>query len=139
MEIENNFKIHPEDELVICCARIIMDLKTKEKIVSIIHEDLDWQHVIQLASMHKLIPLLYHNLNSICPEMVPGDVLGELKDYYHANVRKNLLLTGELIKITNLLNLNGINSFTYKGPVLSILAYKNLALRNFNDIDSGDI
>ena len=51
-----------------------------------------------MASIHRLTPLLYYNLNAICPEKVPEDVLMKLKNYFHINVQKNLLLTGELIK-----------------------------------------
>ena len=88
-----------------------------------------------MASKHKLTPLLYRNLNSICPKMVPEDILDELKNYFNANVRKNLLMTGELIKILKLLKFNDINAIPYKGPVLANLAYGNLAFREFDDID----
>ncbi len=52
-----------------------------------------------MATRHRLRPLLYYNLNSICPEKVPENVLVDLKEFYHHNVRKNLMLTGELVKV----------------------------------------
>lgn len=88
-----------------------------------------------MATRHRLRPLLYYNLNSICPEKVPEDVLSGLKEFYQDNVRKNLMLTGELIKVMELLENNGIKAFTYKGPVLAAQAYGNIGLREFGDID----
>ena len=112
-----------------------IDQEIKEKILSLVNEDLDWQYLLQMASRHKLKPLLYRNLNSICPEKVPEDILEELKDYFNINVRKNLLMTGELIKILKFLKENNINAIPYKGPVLANLAYGNISLREFGDID----
>ena len=48
---------------------------------------------------------------------------------------KNLLMTGELIKILKLLKVNDINAIPYKGPVLANLAYGTISLREFNDLD----
>jgi len=128
-------KLRFEDELLLCCARTDVNPEIRDKILSLIENDLDWEYLIGMASRHRLMPLLYHNLNSICPEMVPEDVLGELKDNFNANVRKNLMMTGELIKVLNLLESDGITAIPYKGPVLALMAYGNIGLREFGDID----
>lgn len=97
--------------------------------------DLDWEHIIDMATRHRLLPLLYVNLNSICPENVPRDVMEKLKKEFYANVQKNLLMTGELFKVIKLLEKNDINLIPYKGPVLSSLLYDNIVYRQFDDID----
>ncbi len=130
-----DFKLRAEDELLICCARTKVEPEIKEKMITLINEDLDWGYLLQIASRHRLMPLLYYNLNSVCAEDVPDDILKELKDYFNANVRRNLLLTGELIKILKLLKNEGIEAIPYKGPVLASLAYGSLSLREFGDID----
>lgn len=135
LQNENDFKLRPEDELLLYCARTRVDSEIKEKIISLINEKLDWDYLIKMASRHRLKPLLCYNLNSVCPEIVPEDILRELKDHFNANVRRNLLLTGELIKIMELLKAEGIDAVPYKGPVLAHLAYGNLSLREFGDID----
>ena len=128
-------KLRPEDELLLCCARTDVNLEVEDKILSLIQSNLDWNYLLKLASRHRLMALLYHNLNSICPELVPEDILKELKDNFNVNVHQNLLLTGELIKILNKLDSYGINAIPYKGSSLAIFAYNNLALRQFGDID----
>lgn len=132
---KENFELRKEDELLLYCARTKVDPVVKEKIVSLINEDFDWNYLIDMASRHRLKPLLYHNLNSICPKVVPEDILAELKDYFNVNVRKNLLLTGELTKILELFKNENIDAIPYKGPILANLAYGNLSFREFGDID----
>lgn len=120
---------------MLCCARTKVNDETKNKIISLVSMDLDWEYLINMASRHRLRPLLYVNLNSICPKKVPEDVLGNLKSYYLANVQKNLMLTGELVKVIEILESNNIKAIPYKGPVLATSAYGNIGLREFGDID----
>ena len=54
---------------------------------------------------------------------------------FKRNTENNLLMLGELIILLNLFEENGINAIPYKGPLLAISAYKNLVLRQFDDID----
>ena len=66
---------------------------------------------------------------------VPEHVLNSLKKDYIGNAKKNLLMLGELFKIMNLFEKQGLTVIPYKGPLLAIYAYKNLALRQFDDLD----
>lgn len=128
-------KIRVEDELLLCCARTNVNPEIMDKILSLVQNDMNWDYLLKMASGHRLMPLLYYNLNSICPKMVPEDILNKLKDNFNANVRKNLMLTGELIKVLNLLESEGITAVPYKGPVLAASTYGNVGLREFNDLD----
>ena len=44
-------------------------------------------------------------------------------------------MTVELNKILKLLKANNIDTIPYKGPVLASLAYGDIALRQFQDLD----
>ena len=128
-------KVRLEDELLIYCARTDVNSEIKDKILYLIQNKVDWNYLLKLASRHRLLSLLYHNLNSICPELVPEDILKELKDKFNVNVRKNLMLTGELIKVLNLLESEGITAIPYKGPVLASMVYGNIGQRELDDLD----
>ncbi|MBD6616566.1 nucleotidyltransferase family protein [Komarekiella sp. 'clone 1'] len=128
-------KTYPEVELLLCCARTQLDPTTIERIKVLVQQDLNWTHIIPTAVLHKVMPLLYQNLNNICPELVPKAALAQLLSYFQANVRRNLSLTGELIKLLNLFESQGISVIPIKGAILAISAYGNIALRQFNDID----
>jgi hypothetical protein len=124
-----------ENQLILCCARTDVDTFTIEKIKDIVTQNLDWNHIITTAALHKITPLLYHNLSHICPELLPQPVLAYLQQYFQANVRHNLFLTGELLKILNWFASAGISAIPIKGATLAVCAYQNLGLRQFHDID----
>jgi hypothetical protein len=67
--------------------------------------------------------------------MVPQAELDRLRQQIHANTRHNLFLAGTLLKILRLLEAYGIVALPYKGPVLAAMAYGNVALRQFGDLD----
>lgn len=58
-------------------------------------------------------------------------------------VQRNMLMTSELIKIMHLLRENNIEALAFKGPTLSQMAYGDITLRQYVDLDvlvkKGDI
>jgi hypothetical protein len=58
-----------------------------------------------------------------------------LEDTYHQNAERNLALTTELLAILARLEQNGIAAIGYKGPLLGAMAYGDIALRQFCDLD----
>lgn len=127
--------MRPEVELLLCCARTCMNSETTERIKTLLQEDIDWEYLIQTARSHGVIPLLYWNLNTNCPEAVPETRLAQLREYFHINARRSLFLTGELLKVLNLFERHGIRAIPYKGSVLAAYAYGKLELRQFCDLD----
>jgi hypothetical protein len=130
-EIKNRLEI----ELLLNSVRTHPDPSTTEQIKTLLEQDLDWTYIIQTATFHKVMPLLYQNLNTICPELVPKDILAELLYYFKANARRNLFLTNELLKLLNLFESHNLTVIPIKGPILAVSVYNNLALRQFGDID----
>jgi hypothetical protein len=128
--------IRPEMQLILYCARTDVDDDNANQIRTLIQRtDIDWQEAIGNAYKHGFMPLLYTNLNAITQELIPEDVLNQLRNLFYANAQHNLLLTGELVKILRLLQEHGISAVPYKGPVLTTSLYGNVALRQFCDLD----
>jgi hypothetical protein len=125
----------PEDELLLRCARVSRTPEDNRRIGALLREETDWKYLLRVAREHRVVPLLFSHLNATCPEAVPETVLNELRNYYHESTRRNLFLTGELLKLLNLFEANGIHAIPYKGPTLAAMAYGNLALREFDDLD----
>src|SRR5437867_2544187 len=90
-------KIHPDLELLLCCARARIDSETADRLRLVIRPELDWAYLVRTALRQKVLPLLYQSLKSVCPEDVPRATFDHLRDYYHSNARRNLFLTGELL------------------------------------------
>ena len=61
--------------------------------------------------------------------------LDQLRDYFKDNSRRNLFLTRELLNLLPLFETHQIAAIPFKGPVLAASVYKNLALREFSDLD----
>lgn len=132
---DDDFQLRNEDKLLLCCSRTHVNEEIKQKIISLASMDLDWEYLINMASRHRLKPLLYVNLNYVCPYKVPENILNFLKVYFRENAEKNLFMLGESVKILNQIYSQYINAIPYKGPFLAISAYNNLVLRDFGDID----
>jgi hypothetical protein len=127
--------ISPEIELLLCCARTNIDSETAEHIKTLLQENIDWAYLIQIAACHGVMPLLYQSLNTTYPNLVPKAILKQLRNYFHTNAVRNLLLTTELLKILNLFKEHDIPAIPFKGPVVAAIAYQNIALREFCDLD----
>ena len=124
-----------EIELLLYCSCTNLSELNQNKIKNLISQSIDWTYLVQTASFHKVIPLLYQNLNNICPELVPQDILVQLKQLFRANTTRNLFLTNELLKLLDLFESHEILAIPIKGAVLAAYAYGHLGLRQFTDLD----
>ncbi|MBD1945757.1 nucleotidyltransferase family protein [Coleofasciculus sp. FACHB-712] len=126
----------PEIEVLLICASTRMELERVERLVTLLQENnIDWAELMQMATEHRVMPLLYWNLNSTCPEAVPKDILAKLRADFQTLTRRSLFLSGELVRLVNLFEAQGIPVLPFKGPVLAASAYGNLLRRQFWDLD----
>ena len=94
-------------------------------------ENIAWDYFFLLARRHAVVPLVYNQLkNFVSPER-----LQTFKQHYQENAARNIVLTNELCRIIRLFADFGIEAIPYKGPILSLFAYDDLALRRFIDLD----
>lgn len=127
--------LRPEAQLLLCCARTQIDVVNAERIATLLQRNIDWRYLLQMASRHNLAPLLYRSLEIVAPTAIPETVCAELKEQIQIDVQGNLFLTKELLNLLALFNQHGIQVLPYKGPVLAVSVYGDLARRPFNDID----
>jgi hypothetical protein len=90
---------------------------------------------MEIALRNTMVPLLYDGLRSACPEAVPPETLREMRAHFQNNSWRNLYLARELIQVLKLFEGHGIRAVPYKGLVLAALVYRDLALRQFGDLD----
>lgn len=133
--MSSTIKFKFEDQLLLHCSCAHIEAHTVKKIKHLVKKDLNWDYLIDVASKHSLRSVLYFHLSRLCSEEVPLDIMGHLRNYHIFNVRKNLLMLGELLKILKLIKAEGIIAVPYKGPILSIDFYGDISLREFGDLD----
>lgn len=116
------------DELLLACARTNA---SPERIRSLTESRIDWNYFFLLARRHAVVPLVYQQLK----EIVPQADLALFRKHYQENAARNVVLTAELCRLIDLFASEGIEVIPYKGPLLSLFAYGDLALRRFVDLD----
>lgn len=126
----------PENKLLTLIARRDLDDATADSIKRLLtNGGLDWEYISTTASAHGLIALLATHVQNVGPDTVPKSVLRRLQAENQQNTEYSLWLTGELIKLAAALRTAGIPFITFKGPTLSVLAYGDIGLRQFTDLD----
>lgn len=135
-DIDSSLKTNkPEIELLLYCTRSKMDEQTKVKIESLVSQEIDWDFLLEIAIKHKLLPLLYYHLNTINVKSISPKTITFLRNFFQANIQRNLLLTSELLKILKIFKEHQIVAIPLKGPVLATCAYGNFGLRTISDLD----
>jgi hypothetical protein len=136
--VTHNVSVHTlraEADILLCCARVQMDVESVSRLKTRLNESIDWEYLIRLAKRHALLPLLYKNLAAVCPLNVPEVYMAQMRNYFRHNHARNLLLTGELCRILKVFEASDIKAIPYKGPMLALQLYGSLALRRFTDLD----
>jgi hypothetical protein len=95
----------------------------------------NWSDLLRLAIYHGVFSSFYRRVVDGCPEAVPPEFLAELQKLYQALTWRNLRVTGSLLKLLDLFASHHIPAIAYKGPVLAAMAYGDIALRQFVDLD----
>jgi len=127
--------LRSEDRLLFCCARTTIEEESAGQIKDLLRHEIDWTYLIESAIHHRVVPLLYRSLRQISSNSIPAAVVNELQDHYESIVTDNLFLTSRLLQLIKILETHHISAIPFKGPALAFLAYGNICLRQFGDLD----
>ena len=125
----------PEHELLLCCSRTECDTEVANRLRVLAGASIDWDYLFRLARRHSVLPLVYRQLQAHASDRVPRDRLVQFKQSYQENVARNLVLTSELMTLLRTFANAGIESVPFKGPALALIAYDDISLRRFVDLD----
>jgi hypothetical protein len=121
--------------LLITSARLAFDNDAGVDIARKVGEEREWGRLLAMAAAHGMRPLLYRFLRDVDGNTFPDQVASALQGFTQQNLRNNLRKTGELVILLRLFAEHGINVIPFKGPTLAALAYGDLGLREFGDLD----
>ena len=101
-----------------------------------------WRDAVELARKHGVQSLFFRAVKEnaqLHPDLADlPDLMADLPDLRAAsleNTRRNLRMSGELLKVLNAFDVRGIAVLPFKGPTLAALAHGDLGLREFGDLD----
>ncbi|MDQ7047429.1 MAG: nucleotidyltransferase family protein [Sulfurovum sp.] len=99
--------------------------------------NIDIPRLIALAIGHGILPLVYKTIKTIQSDstLVNTEILLAFKTHYMRISQRNMLMSAELIRIIKLLKDHGIEALAFKGPTLSQMAYGDITLRQYGDLD----
>jgi hypothetical protein len=125
----------PEYQLILACARCQPDIQLINQVLDSVASDLNWEELIQTASIHGVLPLVYRSLTECVPERIPKAALGKLMKLYLMNSTHNQRLTVATQELVKVFADNNIAMMVFKGPVLAESLYGSVNFRRFSDID----
>jgi len=96
--------------------------------------ELDWDYFYQLARRHSLVPIVYRQLEALKND-IPAEVFHRFRKDYQENAARNLIFLDELTALLDRFAKAGIDAIVFKGPALAMLAYGDLNLRRYVDLD----
>jgi hypothetical protein len=123
--------VPPEQWFLLECGRSILGGTPR---IDALPPGLDWERLLRVARRNRLIPQLHRCLGPH-RERLPEQVREQLEVRAQAIARNNRLLTAELLDLVEQFGLAGCPMIPYKGPVLAALAYGDIDLRQFSDLD----
>jgi Uncharacterised nucleotidyltransferase len=125
----------PEKRLLIACARTQMTAAAAQQIREITSAPLDWDYLLRAAAENSILPLLALHLPVVAPDAFSSEQFAKLKGAARAAGIRSLQLSAELIRVVDALRAENVLALPYKGPVIAVQAYGDLALREFEDLD----
>ncbi|OVE74347.1 hypothetical protein BVX94_00625 [bacterium B17] len=126
------------NRLILLCLRAENDKTVIPEINQIIRDKyVGWSRLASEASRHRVIPLVVKALGDLMPASNKEFLAAQddLKKTLQANTVRNLFLVSELEKVQKVLGSYGIKTLAFKGPVLAQLAYDDVSMRQFDDLD----
>jgi hypothetical protein len=121
-----------EEKLVLACIR--MDAEGEGEMRTLLAGHLNWEAVYEAGLRHAVLPLLYRGILAANQDLLPEGA-GKIRDTYLANAHRNLRLAKTALQVSELFQQQGIHSLLIKGPATAVLAYGDLSLRSFVDLD----
>jgi hypothetical protein len=88
--------------------------------------------VTAMAEWHSVLPLLYSRRRGTDAS---ASFMETIRPSLRLTAQKGMLLSSELVKITAAFEAAGVPVLAFKGPVLALTAYGDLAKRDFEDLD----
>jgi hypothetical protein len=122
----------PEQEYLLACGRAAVHGTVALGVAP--PNGLDWDRLIHFSRRTRLLPLLHRCLLPYA-EFVPAPAWNSLQAKAAAGAAHSRAITAELLRLVDCFNDEQCPVIAYKGPVLALLAYQDVTLRSFSDLD----
>jgi len=123
-----------EKEWSFLCA-CASPLANRDRVISCLGTGLDWGVLLELAEGHGVLGIVAARLEELNYEGVPPDARKKLQTRLRAQYLFTLSMTAELFRLLEDFARAGVETLLVKGPLISLLAYGDPAVRSYVDLD----
>ena len=124
-----------EHELLCLLARTGLSARAATRVGTLVKGRPNWDGLMEAATAHRVLPLVYRQLKALGLEEVPGPVFAWAREAFLLNAAGNLRFAAQLKELVGLLEEEGVPAVPFKGPVLAQEVFGDVALRQFTDLD----
>ena len=107
----------------------------RELVRVLAQENIDWNVFLEMVELHRLTPIVFHNLTEYAKDVVPSAILLRLEKETALKGLAALQNLSEILRLQKLFLKAAIDLRILKGIPLAIVAYGNPGLRESGDID----
>jgi hypothetical protein len=122
-------------EALIACALPPGSPEISHRIQAAFRTDFDLAKLRELARYHRVDPVLCLRIITYAADSFTGPIIAGLREDLRVRTARNLAAAGELIGVMRRFHSAGIPALPHKGPLLALIAYRDLGLRSFDDLD----
>lgn len=124
-----------ELEFLVCLALPSLPESRLKRAKALAQDGLDWSYLLTAAAFHGVVPAFMKHVKAHFETDVPGEVISQFNVRMKQIATQNLALVGTFLRFYRELEKQGVKSAIFKGPALALLAYNDLFLREFGDVD----
>jgi len=124
-----------ETNLVVQSARTFLSGGDDGCLQAALSHPFAWAGVERKANYHSVMPLVAYALKKYGGDLVAQELREQLQQQLLLTARHNMLWLHEWRRILLAFEAEGIPVISLKGPAFALMAYGNIALREFTDLD----
>ena len=124
----------PTESLLLCCTRSKFDDESRQQILNLLKEKIDWESFITQVRRHGVAASAYLHFKQL-ENGIPERVKNRLRKMYLWNVGHNLTLRSALEEVLGAFNQGNIESIPLKGIFLAERLHGHIGIRGSSDLD----
>mgnify|MGYP000905587574 CR=1 FL=1 len=129
--------LNNEQKLLLLAGRYTFSENEVNELRELVNNELDWSLLYGMAIRHKMLSLLWYNLNKYCPKIRINSQYRQVANFHYMGTK---LRNEEYLKNYNKIRMackeRGVYIYPTKGGYLLPELYKDFGVRTINDVDS---
>lgn len=126
--------ISREADLLLACGAVSAIRHAPDRVAALAAAEIDWHLFLRIAAGHGMSAIASRALAPHA-HRVPAEILGALRARHLTISARALYLANQLPAVIEILQDVGVPALAFKGPTLAALAFDELGLREFSDLD----